>query len=50
MTDGRMDRRTEAIAISPTFFLKERGDNYIPCALSRVHVKNKILSEYSDPV
>ena len=32
MTDGRTDRRTadgrtEAIAISPTLFLKKRGDN-----------------------
>ena len=27
VTDGRTDRRTEAIAISPTLFLKKRGDN-----------------------
>ena len=27
MTDGRTDGRTEAIAISPTLFLKKRGDN-----------------------
>ena len=26
MTDGRTDGRTEAIAISPTLFLKKRGD------------------------
>ena len=26
MTDRRTDRRTEAIAISPTLFLKKRGD------------------------
>ena len=30
MTDGRTDGRTEAIAISPTFFLKKRGDNNKP--------------------
>ena len=26
--DGQTDGRTEAIAISPTLFLKKRGDNH----------------------
>ena len=33
--DGRTDGRTEAITISPSFFLKKRGDNKTACALDR---------------
>ena len=29
MTDGRTDGRTEAIAISPSLFLKKRGDKEV---------------------
>ena len=36
VTDGRTDRRTEAIAISPTLFLKKRGDK-------NLQIKNTIF-------
>ena len=35
-TNRRTDRRTEAIAISPTLFLKKRGDNHISALNQKV--------------